>query len=1788
MKKALSTVLAAVMLAGSIGVVPPAAAAAVGDTWKFDFGAAGQIAAEGYYSVTPETEFNGNTVDGLQFGLYGQNENDYKLKNYEDGVKTKQGQYYNYTAQGDEAAATDDRIGIGELPEGQIDGLYPIRFAMEAENNSYYRVKVYVTTLDGSRPATGVNVYSERRHPIVTNKTVAAGETESVEFTTTIQSVLVKDRANGGTITYNDNKLNVMAVGENAAVSAIEVEKIEPATTVWCYNDSTGCDYPMSLPYFPLQNYGGTAQFLSKYLPKDVALVNQGDGGIAANATSYFKLCRDNIKAGDYIYLQYGHNHKNDGPAGYVQYLAQYYEWAHQKGAYMVYVGPIDRHNESQYDASTNTWSSTLNGFSKAAKYYTELTVCGGIELAKEFAAKIKAEGGKNISAEIYAWADEQIAKGITKDGAKDVAFIDLNQPTLDWLSEVCEEVKVQQGSDSYSSRFSDYYFHAELGSSVDGTHENDYGADATASFFFEGINALQVKADKTPVEEVQANVLAPLVNGMRVADWDHVPEEVVRAGNAPNSMYPAVFKSSNIAELPLNITGIEWNSDNTIASVKIAKQEAQLFMDSYGKLELIVKSPEGNVKGTIVSTQIDNTWDDGSVNVFTTTDETNRLTGDTAVTYDKAAGDTFTAIAYKALDDENQGLIFDETTGARIPYSGYYEETDVIAALVPNEDGNAVEDFNFYGVKYDGTSTIHGVNNWSVYGSAGGKDTNLHQDGGRYYTNVIKDSNSTSFALSKKLSQNLGTTGRVSLSVDLRTTGLGNINIGLANQGTQFPDKTIYIISIDGSGNVYAYGNTGEAAVTLSTTEWTTVTAELDIDMGTISVTANGKTVTADVPAYQTNSAEVVPSSLSHMHFGMNAGNKSGGIQVSNLQVLKKKPSEDLPSYTMSAVSNNTEYGTVECISRGGVINTPVTVKAAPVSGMRFVNWKDSQGNILSENPEYTFRLRGDTRLTAYFGNGALVNAVDEKGAVLQELVNTAGVPGEKYVVEALPRVIEKDGTFYELEPGQDGKRTYAKSFTMGNNGDEVQNVVYKKNPQMVYFAEGETATRSGVKSPEEKSGNQYSSGKAFAWTQTGSYIEFPVTLEEAGVYEIAYMQDARAASNGKPYATILSDGDTELATFGGSTTELKEYKTEQTLEAGEHKIRCKVSYSAVGAIDYLYLVKVDGGDPPVVPTVPPTTPPGGDDVREFTYTNDTSFAQEQVLGTDFVKGLYDITFTKADTSRADIFVNGTMAANNVDMKGYNRTVSTPSTITVHGIEVTDGMLAVSMADTNKPYLSYIKVEKVKDRKTKVFVIGDSLAANYYGNTSNENKAQSGWGQVMANFFTSDVEVVNLANGGHYATILYETAFPGVLAHGKKGDYVIIESGYNDNKYNTAEVTAEYVEKMANEAKEKGIIPVIVSPNASPHQCDGSAAYQECFDDYSPTVHFTEAMQQAAEKADAYYIDLAGQSYDYYNTYYGEDRDAIAETYTFTDQNNDTLHHNTVGAMNCARIIAQGMNDLGINHFINTDYSFSFTDAYHRKITYGVNHLDVGAIPVVKKTDLANNPILNGHISNAADSAKEETVVVDDIVSVQFAAGSGGVTTNVSSSGNGLDLRNDNSAVIITAPYDGTIVINVKMRDNCTVYLTEESSNTGGTELKSGTSDFADVSIDVKAGRIYRLYNSGSGVASIKNVTYTYEQGSEHPDVSIAGMVSAADGKYTVKAKTNNCTEGMIICAMYKDGQLVGIKTKNNTGAQEVFELTTAAEPDHIKLMLWDGVESMVPLCEAVSIDKSQWNKMI
>lgn len=197
-----------------------------------------------------------------------------------------------------------------------------------------------------------------------------------------------------------------------------------------------------------------------------------------------------------------------------------------------------------------------------------------------------------------------------------------------------------------------------------------------------------------------------------------------------------------------------------------------------------------------------------------------------------------------------------------------------------------------------------------------------------------------------------------------------------------------------------------------------------------------------------------------------------------------------------------------------------------------------------------------------------------------------------------------------------------------------------------------------------------------------------------------------------------------------------------------------------------------------------------------------------------------YNITFTNCSTAHIDLYVNGYMAANNVDQDGYGRSVSSGSTYTANDIKVLGGKITLKTADTSDGTLAYVKIVKapsVVERKAKIYVMGDSLVANYYGGNEDNylGTTQTGWGQVLKNYINTDkYEVVNLANAGYYASNLYTTAFPSILYNSQEGDVFIFESGVNDYYQPNSEEGGEsnkdnmkkYALKIAEEAKNAGL----------------------------------------------------------------------------------------------------------------------------------------------------------------------------------------------------------------------------------------------------------------------------------------------------------------------------------------------------------------------------------------------
>lgn len=377
------------------------------------------------------------------------------------------------------------------------------------------------------------------------------------------------------------------------------------------------------------------------------------------------------------------------------------------------------------------------------------------------------------------------------------------------------------------------------------------------------------------------------------------------------------------------------------------------------------------------------------------------------------------------------------------------------------------------------------------------------------------------------------------------------------------------------------------------------------------------------------------------------------------------------------------------------------------------------------------------------------------------------------------------------------------------------------------------------------------------------------------------------------------------------------------------------------------------------------------------YTYTdlNDKAFntaegitlSDMSVLDT-IENGYYDISVQKADGTLSSIYVNGNMTANAVDQSGTGRSTPKGSLCEFKNIYIENGAVNIktcrTQADTkngatviNTTYpaakistVTICKSPSIVNRKTKVFLLGDSLVCNYYAGKGKEElgSSRTGWGQQLGNFLDNDkYEVVNLAQSGYFARIIYETAFKGAIANSEAGDIIVCQCGYNDRVRSTAEEMAEYMAKMAEEAKTADVKLIFVSPPAT---CDDETKYEpgkyapgidtatEANTSYSYPVRLGQTVEETAKSLDCGFIDLSKYSYDYLTMLYGAD---IKEASTLYAQNigvSDSIHLSYAGAMKWASFAAQELYDNGFINALNTDYNYSVTDTLGNKIVCGVS----------------------------------------------------------------------------------------------------------------------------------------------------------------------------------------------------------------------------------------------------------
>lgn len=521
--------------------------------WKFEFGKEGATAENGYTLVTPKMHIINN--ENRNFGFMGTNAKDYRLHGGRiDGFIQSEGQVIHLVA-GDGGIGSEG-ITDKTVTDFNSGDYYPVRFALKVPDETYYRVKATVTTLNSQLPAVA-SLYTERKHPIFTKKKISAGESVTVEFTVRTTPVYYEKSDPKGLV--SDKYVNVCLLGANAALAKLEIEQINWAPTLWILGDSTVTDGGGSLPFFPLQNYTGVGTGVTKYLPEGIAVVNEGEGGLSAHDNNHFNVVKERLTEGDYLWVEYGHNHKSDGVAGYESVIGKYYDACKKAGATLILVGPIDRINN--YDANTNTWHSSLKGFSDAAKKFVDSKL--------------------NVNPE------------------DKIAFVDLNEPSLRWFESITKSGVVNNKAYTNEKKLVYFYFQANKGATdVDHTHPNDIGAENLAYLFFENADCEAYPA------------LTPLIKRFKDGKSEKpvpVDGDVVNLGFPANEAWPH-FSNSVKHEYPLEIVDVEINENNQVLSVK-AKLLDKNALTSYaaGFVEVNGKTYQSTIESHIDNSAANN-----------------------------------------------------------------------------------------------------------------------------------------------------------------------------------------------------------------------------------------------------------------------------------------------------------------------------------------------------------------------------------------------------------------------------------------------------------------------------------------------------------------------------------------------------------------------------------------------------------------------------------------------------------------------------------------------------------------------------------------------------------------------------------------------------------------------------------------------------------------------------------------------------------------------------------------------------------------------------------------------------------------------------------------------------------------------------------------------------------------------------------------------------------------------------------------------------------------------------
>ena len=227
-------------------------------------------------------------------------------------------------------------------------------------------------------------------------------------------------------------------------------------------------------------------------------------------------------------------------------------------------------------------------------------------------------------------------------------------------------------------------------------------------------------------------------------------------------------------------------------------------------------------------------------------------------------------------------------------------------------------------------------------------------------------------------------------------------------------------------------------------------------------------------------------------------------------------------------------------------------------------------------------------------------------------------------------------------------------------------------------------------------------------------------------------------------------------------------------------------------------------------------------------------------------------------------------------------------------------------------PAVQRIQIEPIKEDVTTVFLCGNSTVVDQ------EDEPWASWGQMITRWFGSQIAIANFAESGlSCTTFLAQLRLDKILSQLKKGDFVILEFGHNDEKEKKPGDGAWYsysrnLKICADRVKAAGGHIIFCTPTARRFFNSDHKTIQNTHGDYP------EAMKTVAGREAVPVIDLTRMSTAFYEALGEEGSKRSLVHYpanTFPDQNQplaDNTHFNPFGAWEVAKMVVMGLKQIG------------------------------------------------------------------------------------------------------------------------------------------------------------------------------------------------------------------------------------------------------------------------------------